>query len=64
MHSIRHAEPADVAELAAMRAALWPQSSLQEHRREMDAWFADGPVTILPAAILVAHTPKRTGMAI
>jgi len=47
-----------------MRAALWPQSSLQEHRREMDAWFADGPVTILPAAILVAHTPKRTGMAI
>jgi len=60
MHSIRHAEPADVEELSAMRAALWPKSSLEEQRREMDAWFADGPITILPAAILVAHTPNQS----
>ena len=43
-----------------MRAALWPASSLEEQRREMDAWFADGPITILPAAILVAHMPNQS----
>lgn len=60
MAPIRHAEPADVEELAAMRAALWPDGSLEDHRREMDAWFADGPIATLPAAIFVSHAPNQS----
>ena len=60
MHSIRHAEPADVEELAVMRAALWPASSLEEQRSEMEAFFADGPITLLPAAILVSHARNQS----
>jgi aminoglycoside 6'-N-acetyltransferase I len=60
MRSIRHAEPADAEELAAMRTALWPELSLTEQRREMDAWFANGPVTTLPAAIFIAHNPNQS----
>lgn len=55
MSSIRPAEPADAEELARMRAALWPEGSLDEHRNDVDAWFADGPAGMLPAAILVSH---------
>ena len=43
-----------------MRAALWPEASLDEHCRETDAWFADGPAGTLPAAIFVAHTPNQS----
>jgi aminoglycoside 6'-N-acetyltransferase I len=60
MASIRHAQPADVEELAAMRAALWPEASLEEQRTEMEAFFADGPASMLPAAILVAHAPNQS----
>jgi aminoglycoside 6'-N-acetyltransferase I len=60
MSSVRHAEPADAQELARMRAALWPESPLEEHRREVDAWFADGSAGMLPAAILVSHTPNES----
>ena len=60
MHSVRHAEPADIEELAAMRVALWPESSLEEQRAEMAAFFADGPITLLPAAIFVMHTPNQS----
>ena len=60
MASIRYAEPADFEELAAMRAALWPESSLEEQRAEMETFFADGPAGMLPAAILVAHAPNQS----
>lgn len=60
MHSIRHTEPADAEELAAMRAALWPESSLEEQRKEVESWFANGPAGTLPAAILVSHTPNQS----
>jgi aminoglycoside 6'-N-acetyltransferase I len=60
MASIRHAEPADVEEVAAMRAALWPESSLEEQRTEMETFFADGPAGMLPAAFLVAHAPNQS----
>jgi len=60
MHSIRHAEPADAEELAAMRAALWPESSLDEQRAGMEAFFADGPSTLLPAAIFVSHARNQS----
>lgn len=60
MPSIRHAEPADAEELAGMRAALWPEGSLEDHRRDVDAWFADGPAGMLPAAVFVAHTPNQS----
>jgi aminoglycoside 6'-N-acetyltransferase I len=43
-----------------MRAALWPDSSLEEQHTEMEAFFADGPAGILPAAIFVAHTANET----
>ena len=43
-----------------MRAALWPASSLEEQRAEMESFFSDGPITLLPAAIFVTHTPNQS----
>lgn len=60
MRSVRHAEPADAEELAAMRTALWPDVSPEEHRREVNTWFAEGPAGMLPAAIFVAHAANES----
>ena len=60
MHSIRYAEPADVEELAVLRVALWPKSSLDEQRSEMERFFEEGPITLLPCAIFAAHTPNQS----
>lgn len=43
-----------------MRAELWPETSPEEHRRDVDSWFIDGPAGMLPAAIFVAHTPNQS----
>ncbi len=58
--AIRHAEPIDAAELAQMRAALWPEGSLEEHRREVEEWFAHGPAGTLPAAVFVSRNPNES----
>jgi aminoglycoside 6'-N-acetyltransferase I len=38
-----------------MRAALWPESSAEEHGRELDALLSSGMRGILPFAIFVSH---------
>lgn len=37
--NIRHAKPADIDALAEMRALLWPEGSLEMHRREAAAFL-------------------------
>jgi aminoglycoside 6'-N-acetyltransferase I len=53
---IRPAEIADQHELATMRELLWPDASLEEHRREVDSILRSGKYGTLPMTILVAHT--------
>jgi aminoglycoside 6'-N-acetyltransferase I len=37
---VRHAKPSDCAQLAHLRAALWPDSSPEEHARELETIVA------------------------
>lgn len=37
---VRPAVPADLTRLAALRFALWPEGSLEEHTRELASYFA------------------------
>jgi aminoglycoside 6'-N-acetyltransferase I len=48
---VRHATPADAASLTRLRHALWPDGSEEEHRQEIDRFFADPRP---PGAVLVA----------
>ena len=52
--TVRLARRADRTELAAMRAALWPDSSVEDHLREIDEALRTGVSGALPAAILVS----------
>ena len=52
---IRQAEISDQHELARMRELLWPESSAEDHRREVDAVLRTGKYGTLPMAILVSH---------
>jgi aminoglycoside 6'-N-acetyltransferase I len=52
---IRRAQGLDRNELAKMRALLWPDASLEDHRKELDALLSDGRTGTLPMAILVSH---------
>jgi len=51
---IRAADGADCAELARLRAMLWPEASAEEHRRELEHIFT-GPAGLMPTAIFVAE---------
>jgi aminoglycoside 6'-N-acetyltransferase I len=53
--SIRHAQASDRDELARMCAQLWPEASVDEHRRELDRLLAARPTGLLPSTILVAE---------
>jgi hypothetical protein len=53
---VRTTERADAEELARMRFALWPDSSFEEHRAEVEAWL-DGVTGTLPVTILLAGEP-------
>lgn len=55
---VRQAQASDRAELAKLRASLWPESSLAEHLQEVDVFLRNGTSGNLPAAILVAHDEK------
>lgn len=61
--SIRQAEISDQYELAAMCELLWPDASLEEHRRELEAILQSGRYGTLPMAILISHVNdgKPTG---
>ena len=52
---IRPARPSDHSQLVEMRLLLWPDSSLEEQRRELDALLTPAP---LPAAILVSSNDE------
>ncbi len=53
--TIRPARLADREALAKMRAALWPESSLEEHAQELDALLnQEGAAGSLPFATFVA----------
>jgi aminoglycoside 6'-N-acetyltransferase I len=51
---IRRATVSDRDQLANLRTALWPESSAEEHGRELEALLSTGMCGILPLAIFVA----------
>jgi hypothetical protein len=61
---IRHAHSADSRELAELCAMLWPEGSLEEHRREVDAKIASGQTGTLPVAIFVAEDNLKSSPAL
>jgi aminoglycoside 6'-N-acetyltransferase I len=52
---IRPAQPSDSEQLLRFREALWPNSSTEEHARELTLIFEGKVVTTLPLIILVAE---------
>ena len=52
--SIRAARPGDEHELAALRALLWPDATVEEHRHEVQQLIQSGMSGTLPAAVWVA----------
>ena len=57
---IRAAESGDEAEVAALMALLWPDGTVEEHRREATAVVRSGMSGTLPGAILLALDPGAT----
>jgi len=53
---IRLARAEDVAQLAALRATLWPESSAAEHAAELQEIVAGRVPGVLPMVVLVAVT--------
>jgi aminoglycoside 6'-N-acetyltransferase I len=51
--NVRAARASDAAGLAAMRHALWPDGSVGQHRREIEAIIAGEFVSVYPYVILV-----------
>jgi aminoglycoside 6'-N-acetyltransferase I len=52
---IRLTQPSDAAELARLYFALWQDSSVETHRRELDALLEGKPPSTLPLINLVAE---------
>jgi aminoglycoside 6'-N-acetyltransferase I len=52
---VRQAQVADLEMLAEMCALLWPDSPLEEHRKEMESILKSGMSGTLPTAVLVAQ---------
>jgi aminoglycoside 6'-N-acetyltransferase I len=57
---VRLAEIADQYELAKMRELLWPESSMEDHRREVEAVLRSRKYGTLPMAILVSQGEAGT----
>jgi aminoglycoside 6'-N-acetyltransferase I len=58
--TVRQAQVSDQHELAKMRKLLWPESSVEEHREELEAVLQSGKYGTLPMTILVSHDEERT----
>ena len=58
--SVRFARAGDREQLARMRAALWPESSAEEHSEELALILAGKPPTMLPLVVLVAEAADGT----
>ena len=52
--TIRPAQVSDQQELARMCELLWPDSSVEDHRKELEAILLSGKYGTLPMAILVS----------
>jgi aminoglycoside 6'-N-acetyltransferase I len=57
---VRLAQPSDRKPLARLRAALWPESSAEEHAQELIAIFAGTFWGALPLAVFVAEVADGT----
>jgi aminoglycoside 6'-N-acetyltransferase I len=57
---IRKGTPEDQDQLAILRHALWPESSIDEHRRELELLLAETFPTTLPYTTLVAQDAQGT----
>jgi aminoglycoside 6'-N-acetyltransferase I len=56
--NVRQAQISDQHELAKMRELLWPESSAEEHRKEVEAVLQSGKYGTLPMAILVSQNEE------
>jgi aminoglycoside 6'-N-acetyltransferase I len=54
---VRPAVPSDCVELSRMREALWPESSAEEHARDLAPVLAGEPVGAMPLVNFVAEAP-------
>jgi aminoglycoside 6'-N-acetyltransferase I len=52
---VRQAETSDQYQLSEMRELLWPDSSMEDHRREVEAILRTGKYGTLPMAIMVSQ---------
>ncbi|HEY6129196.1 MAG TPA: GNAT family N-acetyltransferase [Candidatus Acidoferrum sp.] len=52
---VRGAVPSDLAELASLRTALWPESPLADHTRELRAILGGTFQSVMPLVIFVAE---------
>jgi aminoglycoside 6'-N-acetyltransferase I len=53
--NVRQAQISDQHEIATMCNLLWPESSIEEHRRELNSFLHSGRNGTLPMTILVSH---------
>jgi aminoglycoside 6'-N-acetyltransferase I len=53
---IRQAQLSDQHEIAKMCGLLWPDSSIEEHRKEVEAVLRSGRYGTLPMSILVSQS--------
>jgi aminoglycoside 6'-N-acetyltransferase I len=64
---IRQAQASDRDVLAEMRAQLWPEATVEQHRRELERLLAPAPAGprgwMLPSAILVATDGEGVPLA-
>src|SRR5271156_6906241 len=54
-YRVRQAHVSDQSRIAEMCALLWPDTSIEEHKQEVDLLLKSGMSGTLPAAILVSH---------
>ena len=52
---VRPAHPSDKEDLARMRELLWPESSMDEHRQELDSVLRSRMNGTLPMTVLVSQ---------
>jgi aminoglycoside 6'-N-acetyltransferase I len=57
---VRLAQPSDREQLAQLRAALWPKSSMEEHAEELELILAGRFPGIMPLVILIAQAADGT----
>ena len=57
---VRQAHGSDKNELATMRALLWPESSIEEHRKELESVLRFRMYGTLPMTILVSQDDSGT----